>query len=401
MKKILFVINTMGMGGAERALISLFNVIDRKQYDITLLVMLEQGELFSEVPDDIKIIGRPDLSSVLSMKGRIHLACTVLKKFCYKRNGFKKLGYIRQLAEYMKLNSGYVMKEKLLWRVISDGTPAIDTHFDLAVAYTEGAAAYYVADHVNADKKAVFVHIDYDKAGYSRLMDQDSFDRIDRIFTVSKEIQAGFLKIHPECRDRLGVFENVVDQDRIIALSKEKYEGYPDDGDKFRILTVGRLTQQKAYDLALRAMLIIQKNVPDAVWYVIGEGPLEKQLKEDIANFGLTGRFVLLGRKINPYPYFKDCDLYVHATRFEGKSIAVQEAKTLGRAVIVSDEPGNREQVINGINGELCRLDPADIANAVLKLYNDRELMTRLGKKAAEEKIDNTVRLEELIKQVK
>ena len=90
----------------------------------------------------------------------------------------------------------------------------------------------------------------------------------------------------------------------------------------------------------------------------------------------------------NPYPYYKQCDLYVHATRFEGKSIAIQEAQTLGCAIIASDCNGNREQIVSGVDGILCELTTEGISGSVAELLDDTGKRERLAKAAAEKKLE-------------
>ncbi len=118
-------------------------------------------------------------------------------------------------------------------------------------------------------------------------------------------------------------------------------------------------------------------------WYVLGEGELKEQLQQKIDSLGLTGDFILLGAEENPYPYYKQCDLYVHATRFEGKSIAVQEAQVLGCAILVSDCSGNREQVNDGIDGSLCQLSAEDISRNIKELLEDDEKCMQYRKNAS------------------
>ena len=94
---------------------------------------------------------------------------------------------------------------------------------------------------------------------------------------------------------------------------------------------------------------------------------------------------LLLGAVENPYPYYVQADLYIHATRFEGKSIAIQEAQTLGRAVVASDCNGNREQITDGVDGILCELAPRAIADSIAALLADGDRRMALGR-AAERK---------------
>ena len=144
------------------------------------------------------------------------------------------------------------------------------------------------------------------------------------------------------------------------------------------------------------------KDKPGQVrWYLLGEGDRRKHLTGLIRNLGLEKDFILCGAVENPYPYIAGADLYVHATGFEGKSIAIQEAQILGKAVIASDRSGNREQIKNGTDGELCELDPESLADAVLGLIFDDEILKKYGDAAAaKEQTDNRA-VEKLVSMVK
>lgn len=135
-----------------------------------------------------------------------------------------------------------------------------------------------------------------------------------------------------------------------------------------------------------------------ARWYVLGEGDQRSMLEKKIASLGLKEDFVLLGAVANPYPYYAQADLYIHATRFEGKSIAIQEAQTLGRAVIASDCNGNREQIIDGEDGILCELTPQAIADSIADLLKDHEKRKRLGQAAAKKTTAQKEEIEKLLR---
>lgn len=268
-----------------------------------------------------------------------------------------------------------------MWRALSDGAHRFPETFDLAVAWLEGASAYYVADHVRAARKCAFVHIDYESAGYTRKMDRDCWNHFDRIFAVSDEVKEHFAAYYPEYASRLGVFHNIVDYEAIRSRAREP-GGFRDKYDGLRLLTVGRLTRQKAYDIAIDAMKRIKDSGVRARWYVLGEGDQRKALEKKIAALGLQEDFILLGADANPFPYYAQADLYIHATRFEGKSIAIQEAQALGCAILASDCNGNREQIRNGQDGRLCPLTPEAIAGEVISLLGDESERRRLGQAA-------------------
>ena len=239
---------------------------------------------------------------------------------------------------------------------------------------------------MNAKKKAAFVHIAYGNSGYTREMDRDCYEKMDQIFTVSQETRRHFLEFYPEYEKKVQVFHNIFDTDR-IAREAQLPGGFSDSYTGIRILTVGRLAYQKAYDIAIPAMKKIREDGYEARWYVLGEGSERNALEKQIAELGLQEDFQLPGAKENLFPYYAQCDLYVHATRFEGKSIAIQEAQTLGCAVIASDCAGNREQIVDGEDGLLCTLTPEGIAEKVEELLDDPKKRERLAA-AAKQKMN-------------
>ena len=382
MKKILFVMNTMGGAGAEAALLELLRRFPKKDYEIDLYVLMGQGELVEELPKQVRLLnGTYRNVSVLSKEGKKYLCGTVLKCLLKRGNGLRLLPYlVSNLTEMVKKKQ--VMADKLLWRVVSEGSQWFDTRYDLAVAFLEGGAAYYVAEHVNAHKKAVFLHVDYERAGYTRRLDKDCYLVFDRIFTVSNEVREAFLNVYPECCEKTEIFHNMLDIQGIRRKAQAE-GGFEDDFEGFRILTVGRLNAQKALEVSIDAMKILKEKKINARWYVCGEGDRRSFLEERIRKADLEADFLLLGAVRNPYPYMRQADIYVHASRFEGKSIAIQEAQVLGKAILVSDCNGNREQVIHGVDGLMCQLDAEEIAEGIETLLTQAELRESLGREAA------------------
>lgn len=396
MKKILITINTLGLAGAEVALLGLLQQLDPREYDVSLYVITGQGELRERLPEYVKVLNKSySDSSVLSEEGRKALTKTVLKALIGKGKGVTLFPYLVKHL-WKQLKAGKVRPDKLLWRVLSDAAERFEETYDLAIAYLEGAATYYVADHVKAKKKATFLHVDYAEAGYSRSLDKECYLRFDKVFTVSDEVKASFLAVYPECEAKTEVFHNILDQENIRRRAKE-HGGFTDSYEGFRILTVGRLTAQKAYEVSIEAMKLLKDKGIPARWYVLGEGDQRPQLTGKIQQLGLQEDFVLLGAVDNPYPYYVQTDIYVHATRFEGKSIAIQEAQTLGCPILVSDCSGNREQVTAGEDGLLCDLTPEAICDGIMELYYQKDKRIQYGVKAAEKKLTNPEEVEKLL----
>ncbi|MBR4341756.1 MAG: glycosyltransferase [Lachnospiraceae bacterium] len=380
-KRLLFVINTMGRAGAENALLELLRRIDKERYEVSLYVLTGQGEMIDKLPPGINLLNKSfNSASVHTGEGRKYLLQTVIKSSLSKGALIKNFPYLIKNGLDM-IKKGRILPEKLLWRVISDGAPRSKKTYDLAVAYIEGASAYYVCDHVKAKKKAAFIHIDYKEAGYTRKLDRDCYLKFDRIFGVSDEVADVFKQVYPELKEKTGVFHNLLDVEGIREKSKNG-EGFEDGFEGIRLLTIGRLMRQKAFEVSIKACSILKKCGRNVKWYVLGEGEERKKLEALIDKLDLKEDFILYGAVDNPYPYLRQADIYVHCSKFEGKSIAIQEAQILGKPIVVSDCSGNREQVDDGEDGVICDFNPKSIAKAVDELIKNSEKREFIAKNA-------------------
>ena len=397
MKKLLFIINTLGCGGAERAMLNLFEKLDNSKYEISLLVLTGQGELIRELQDSVRLLNKNYKNvSVLTKEGRRHLMLSVLKAGIGKGLFLKCAPYLIKNYNNMR-KKGKIMPDKLFWRLLADGAPKIEDEYDLAVAYLEGGSTYYVADRINAKKKAAFVHIDYEKAGYNRELDLNCYEKFDKIFTVSDEVKQHFLNVYPEYENKTAVFNNILNEKRIVEMADDG-GGFEDGFEGVRLLTVGRLTRQKRYDIAIKSMKLLKEKTDVPIrWYVLGEGELKSVLTQQIKSEELGDDFILMGVKENPFPYYKNCDLYVHATEFEGKSIAVQEAQILGKPILATDCSGNREQIENGVDGILCPLEPEIISEKLFYMIGHPEECKLYGERAKQKVFNNAKGFDEFI----
>jgi len=385
-KKLLFVINTLSAAGAEMALLELLRRLNPNEYEISLYVLMGQGELSDRLPGHAALLNKNyKRVSVLSKEGRKHMYKHIIKAMLCRGTIIRRLPYITGCFLEMVKNHK-IWPDKLLWRVISDGSPRLKETYDLAVAYLEGGSTYYVADYVKAEKKAAFIHIDYTQAGYTRKLDRDCYSKFDAIFPIAETVRDKFLEVYPEYKEKTAVFHNMLNPEEIIRKSKLP-GGFTDGYQGIRILSVGRLTWQKSYSSAVEAMRLLKAEGYPVRWYVLGEGPERQMLERQIAQAELEKDFILAGAAENPYPYYVEADICVQATRFEGKSIAIQEAQILGCAIIASDNSSNREQITDGVDGLLCRLEPEDIKEKIKQLILDEKKRETLKKAAAARKI--------------
>lgn len=371
-KKVLFVINTMGRAGAERCLLHLLKAWEDEEYEISLFSVIGRGELFLEVPSHVRVLNQsPCVDSVFDSKARKSFVKNIVKGVIGRGLIFKEfLPFIRLLCWQVKEKR--VDIKKLCWKIVSDTAPAMEEEFDLAVGYLQGAATYYVMDHVNAGKKVVFLHNEYEASGYCPISDRPYYEKADRIYCVSDYISTGLKEVFPSCRDRVETFYNFADADWVKMRAEEGTA--PEIQKKagtLCLLTAARLEYVKAFDVAIQAIAYMKEKGINAVWYVIGDGSLRRQLEKEIKERGVEDCFFLLGQKENPYPYMAACDIYVQETRFEGFCTSITEAVLLGKRVVASDCGGNREQLTHYGTGVLTELTPQGIAEGIQKAWGE------------------------------
>lgn len=380
-KKILFVINTMGRAGAEKCLMSMLKYMDKEKYDISLFSVINRGEMFDYVPEGVKILNEnPCSESVLDKKAKRELAKIILKNGFRHGYFFKEAGYLRKVISYQRKTGGVDFK-KLFWKLLSDHAPRQEEQYDLAVAYIQGAATYYVMDHVRAKKKITFLHNEFIDSGYCPELEEAYYEQADGIYCVSRSICDHFAEIYPKMADKMDVFYNLLDVEDIRTKSLEK-DGmsalFQKKQGETILLTAARLAPVKAYDLAVPALSLVRKQGYNVKWYVLGDGPEKDEIKRMIREYGLEDSFILLGAHKNPYPYMAECDIYVQATRYEGCCTSISEAVILGKPVIASDCDGNKEQLTRYETGILVALNSEDIARGIIQVVSDKELQEKM-----------------------
>ena len=238
-------------------------------------------------------------------------------------------------------------------------------------------------------------------AGYTRALDLDCYRKMDQIYAVSDEVISRFLEVYPEYRYKTGVFHNILNISEIRRKSRLS-GGFTDGYGGMRILTIGRLTAQKSLEVSIEALKLLKDAGGSFRWYVLGEGDQRSRLEKKINALGLEEDFILCGAVDNPYPYLAQTDLYVHASRYEGKSIALQEAQILECPVLASDCSGNRESVSDGEDGKLCPFTPEGIRDGILWLMShpgERAKYARAAGQKYQEQANGTDKLLSLVEE--
>ena len=367
----------LGSGGAEKALTTLLNLFDYEAYDVDLFLFRRQGLFLPNVPSQVNII---DGGKAYELFDGSASACI--------KSSVKKLNF-SLAANRMKYAKALESGDKAdVWNCIKKALAKIDKHYDVAVAYLEGNSIYYCVDCVDADVKIGYVHNDYNGLGLDSNFDRPYFEKLDYLVSVSDECVNVLKEIFPDLENKIKLMLNIVSPTMLESLGKNNAEEYKNINTK-KLLTVGRFSSQKGYDMAVNAAKILSDKGCDFKWFAIGKGQLEEQIKEQIKSLGLEEKFILLGERANPYPYIKNCDIYVQPSYFEGKSIAIDEAKIFAKPIVCTSFPTVYDQLTDNETALLAEINAENIAEKIETFLNSDELCKTLSDNLAKEKAGN------------
>ena len=365
MKKVLFVIHSLGFGGAEKSLVNLLNELPEDKYRVDLLIFQQREGFASQVPGWVNVLETP---------GEIHrLYGRLGSRWKYPLVRLAGTAVSRLVRKGKKAQKAF--RWKWFYRPKIKNLPG---HYDVAVAYVGAEIMYYIRDCVSADKKLVWIHNDYRAAAYSKKDDAPYFEDMDEIVSVSQQCVDVLKEEFPEHAVRMHYIENITSS-AVIRSMAEVYAPAEYGKDRINILSVGRLWPQKGFDMAVEAAAILKQRGLNFCWYIIGIGSLEGDLRRQISALSLDKEFVLLGARSNPYPYIKACDLLVQPSRYEGKSVVLDEAKILCRPIVATAYPTVADQIADGKEGLVCAMSPEGIADGIMKMLADDALRGRIS----------------------
>lgn len=360
MKKLLFVIYSMGYGGAEKSLANLMNELPENVYEVDLLLFQKKGDFLMQLPSWVRVLDTPEDMERLYAP---------LKKLGF-RSFHKVLGTVcSRIARKSK-------KEQTAFRwkhFYSKKINKLDKHYDVAIAYSGSENLYFIRDKVDADKKLVWIHNDYRTAGYSKKDDLPYFEDMDGIISVSKECVDVLKEEFPQYQHRMHYIENITSS-AVVRKQAELFVPEEYTEDKVNLLSIGRLHPQKGFDLAIEAAAILKKNGINFCWYILGDGPLREKLAQQIQKFRVEDHFVLLGTRNNPYPYIKHCAFVVQPSRYEGKSVVLDETKILQKPIVATNYPTVWDQILEDKEGIIADMTPEGIAEGIQRMLSDHNL---------------------------
>lgn len=345
-KKILVIGITMAAAGSEKSFLSFArNAIDYNKYEVDLLLAKKEGDFFDQVPKEINVLEMGEMGEIFLLDRKN--ALSMIKKSLLK-NPFRIFSLLPHACRRMfsKSMEGKTFAAQRIWLALMQKMPVFPKEYDIALAYWGDRTMFYMIDKVKASKKIAWLHFDYGKPPREDALYEKYFSACDKVITVSDEIEKSLKKALPKIAEKVVTVENIIDREEILRLSEEKAD-FEDDFEGVRILTVGRICEQKGYDLAVPAVAKLHAQGYALKWFILGKGSAEEEaaLKEAIRRCGAEDVIKILGIRKNPYPYIKWADIYMQPSRHEGKPIAVEEAKILQKPILVTNYTSAEEQM--------------------------------------------------------
>ena len=382
--KILFIVGILDSGGVSKAMTSLMNVIDRENYDVSLMILNDEGQMMSLLPDDIRIITNPAWKALVSALGGL--------PYLLRKKPLLVPGHLLKmvLSRMSKAKAG---------RLLSRLMPALDEDFDMIVDFQGQHQLYYMVDKLSAPVKITFFHNDYAKWPFYYSADKKYLPKVDHIFTVSENCVKSMQRIFPDVAGKIELMENISSPEIIERLAEEEVDDMRSDVPTF--ITIGRVTETKGIELGLQAASILKKQGLDFHWYFLGANENADYYNGLVDKYDVKDRITFLGVRKNPYPYMKRATLVVHPSKFEGKSIALDEIKILLKPAVVTNFSTVHDQFEDDYNATICEMTPESLSSSVLELLNSPELQEKYRENLLRDRKDNSAEVEKLYRFLK
>lgn len=374
-KNILVYTYNLDIGGIERSLIGLLSSIDYEKYNVDLYMFKHEGEFIKYIPKQVNIIKSEKITQ--------YAGIPILDVF---KKGQFKMGIGRLYAKVKVMLIKNILYKKVTGEYISQITyplfckkmNKINKEYDIALSFYW--PHYFVKDNVKAKVKVGWIHTDYNQVHLNRKKELSMWSKLDYIAAVSDSCKQNFINMYPELKNKIIVVENILSTDFVKSEANSidvSNEIKREDGT-VNICSVGRFVEAKNFDNVPEIANEILRKGYSIKWYLIGYGGDEKLIRDKIKQIGVEEQVIILGKKENPYPYIKACDIYIQPSRYEGKAVTVREAQILNKPVIITNFKTAKSQLKDEIDGIIVPLDNSGCANGIISLIENKKLKEKL-----------------------
>ena len=375
--RIFIAMHYMEIGGAETALVGLLNALDPARVDVDLFLYDHRGEMMQFIPEWVNLLPQIPKYSVLERpiaelvkRGFWGIAAARMwakriSKVAYKRSGSK-----------LENNGGLDKMSKCTTPLLPKINQSMT--YDLAISFL--TPHRIVAEKVKAKKKIAWIHTDYTRVWVDAEDELKVWQKYDYVASISGDVTNTFLQVFPSLAPKIVEIENILSPKFVRKRAElEDTDKEFRQTDKISLLSIGRYSEQKNYDnVPDICKRLINKTKLNIKWYIIGYGGDEALIRQKIKEAGMEEHVILLGKRSNPYPYIKACDIYVQPSRYEGKSVTVREAQMLCKPVVVTNYPTAPSQIRSGIDGVIVPMDNEGCAHGLAEVICDKPLQERI-----------------------
>ena len=364
-KRLLFIIDSLNCGGAEKSLISLLPLLDYSRLDVDLLIFNRGGVFEKYLPPQIHII-RHNL---------------------YESGHINRINrFIHQLIFSFRIRYGKKRHgAENHWRAMHEVVNRLRGEYDAAIAYQQGLPTFFLATKVDAKKKIAWINADVFEAGYDMNYCKQFYDKMDNVVAVSEKLSEKLGTRAPWMKLKLDCIYDIINPDIVHRLALEPVDDMTIESGEISIVTVGRLTKPKNHLLAVDAAKVLKDKDVAFKWFFVGEGEMRPAIEGRIRELELDQNVYLLGLKENPYPYMANADIYVQTSSFEGFGMTIAEAKILKRPVVSTNFDIVHDQIIDRKNGVIAEMTPESVANCIIELSRDKRLKDTIGENLGNE----------------
>lgn len=375
--KVAIISNVMCVGGVEIALIEMLKAFDYDLYEVTLYLREPGGAFFTKLDNRVTVRywGQTDSRHCLAHQLKS------LHFISFAKGLYNRISARRHRSDWARNE----------FAAIKSLGSFSDEQYDVVIAY-HGATPGVLATALyglNGKQRVAWIHGKDSFPVGNELFWSKQYESFHKIACVSDSIQSWFTKQYPTTSGKTSVLYNLLDADRILALAEEKPE-IPAGKQGWQLLTVGRLSEVKGQTMIPKTCRILLDMGHEFYWYLVGDGPLRTKIEQEICKYRVSDRVFLLGTKENPYPYIKNCDIYVQTSFSEGYCTTTMEAKILHKPVVTTNAPGMREQFVSGENGLIVdAMTPEALANGIASLLDHPALREKIIKNLKQNPFDN------------
>lgn len=388
---ILIFSQAMELGGVERSLLGLLDAIDYDRYDVDLFLMRHSGELMPYLNPKANLL--PEIPQYASLA--VPMASLVKSGQLGVLRG--RLGGKLAARRFDRKDPSDKPSVTALTYSHKHTLPVMPQisgkTYDLAISFL--TPHYFARQRVQAERYAAWIHTDYTALTFDRVAELAMWEGYDAICGVSEQASRGFQAVFPELAGKVQTIENILPKELICKQAAAPQTDLPFGGAKI-LLSVGRFCEAKNFDNVPDVCRRLVADGLDVKWYLIGYGGSEPLIRQKIAEAGMQDRVIILGKKDNPYPYMRACDLYVQPSRYEGKAVTVREAQLLGKPVVITDYATSASQLADGVDGVIVPMDNAGCTAGIAALLRDPARMQQLSENCAKRDYTNSAEIEKI-----